>query len=158
MADGHGHEVVDTVRSEPGEHPRQRRAPVVADDVRPLDAQLVEHTEHVAGDERQGVRLDLGRAIGVAEPAQVGHDAPIAGGGERGDLMSPQPVRVRPAVQQQHRRTAAFVLHLQSDPTHLVAHHATFLSRSTISTSSALLGPGNGGTAPMRMMASMMPG
>ena len=158
MADGHGDEVVDTVGGKSGDHPRQRGAPVVTDDVGPLDPELVEHAEHVAGEERQRVRLDLGRTVGLAEAAQVGHDAAVPGGGERGDLVAPQPMGVGPAVEEQHGRAIALVVDLEPDPVHLVARHATSLICSTISTNSALLGPGNGGTSPTRTMASMMPG
>ena len=42
MTDRQRHEMVDAVGRERGEGPRHRRAPVVADDVRPLDADVVE--------------------------------------------------------------------------------------------------------------------
>ena len=72
VADGHGDEVVDTIGSEPGEHPRQRSTPVVTDDVSPLDPELVEHAEHVAGDERERVCLDLGRRSDSPKPRRSG--------------------------------------------------------------------------------------
>ena len=84
MPDRQGDEVVDTVGCERGDRPCQRRTPVVADHVRSFDAQLIEHAEHVAGNERDGVGLDLGGAIGLSETTQIGNDAAVAGRGECG--------------------------------------------------------------------------
>ena len=103
--------------AERGEHPGERRTPVVADHMGPLDAEL-SSTPSTSPTWRQGVRLDLGGAIGRAEATQVGGDAAVAGRGQGVDLVAPESVRVGPAVEQQHRRP---VLHcdLEPDPVHL---------------------------------------
>ena len=48
----------------------------------PFDPEVVEHAEHVAGDGEQCVGLDVVRAVGLAEAAQVGRDRPEAGRGQ----------------------------------------------------------------------------
>ena len=72
MADGQGDQVVDTVGGERGDHPRQRGAPVVTDDVGPLDPEVVEHAEHVADEERQRVRVDLAGRSDSPKPRRSG--------------------------------------------------------------------------------------
>jgi hypothetical protein len=81
----------------------------------PLDVVVVEHADHVADELDDAVRLHRGRLVGVAEPAQVEGDRPVAGGRERRDLAAPQLVGVGPPVDQQHGRTAAGVLDVDAD-------------------------------------------
>ncbi len=77
-----------------------RGAPVVAHDVGPVQTELVEDGQDVAGQQHQGVVVDVRRlARGTISP-QVGHDDLETGRGHRVDLVAPQPARVGEAVQQ----------------------------------------------------------
>ena len=108
-----------------GDRPRQRGAPVVADDVGPLDAEVVEHAEHVAGEEGDGVGVDLvglvrcrrsragrGRSTRKPAPARAGtwwrHRRP-----ESGKPWSSTTGRPSPGD-----------LELDADPVHVDAHDA----------------------------------
>ena len=90
------------VGREDPEHPRDRRAPVVADDVHAFDAEVVEHADEVRVQERDRIVLDPFRLVGRAEAAHVGRDRPVARGAQRGDLVIPERMRVGPAVDEQH--------------------------------------------------------
>ena len=90
------------VGREDPEHPRDRRAPVVADDVHPFDAEMIEHADEVREQERDRIVLDPFRLVGRAEAAHVGRDRPVPGGAQRGDLVIPERMRVGPAVDEQH--------------------------------------------------------
>src|SRR5438045_2377258 len=57
VADRQCDEVVDAVRNQRRDGPRDRRAPIMTDHMRALDADRVEYAEHIAGEERDGVRL-----------------------------------------------------------------------------------------------------
>ena len=103
------------VRDEHRGEPRHGRTPVVPDDVRRLDAQLVEDAGHVRDDVRQRVGRDLVRALGLTEAAQVRHDHPEAVVHQVRDLMAPQVAGVGPAVQEQHRHARAMLCHIQRD-------------------------------------------
>jgi hypothetical protein len=96
----------------------------VAHDVGALDAQVVEHGEHVAEDVGQRVGADVVGPGRVAEAPQVGSDRPQPGRGECRHLVAPQVVRVGPTVQQQHRRPVLGSLdrHLDLDVTAGHAH------------------------------------
>ena len=80
---------------------------------------------------------DVRRLLGLAEAAQVGRDHALAGRDERGDLVPPQPVGVREAVDQQDGRALALVLDRQP---HAVAvelpQHQASARRSAAPTSS----------------------
>ena len=65
-----------------------------ADDMSPLDADRVEHTQHVAREEQQVVRVDLGRLVGAAVPPEIGDDRPEPCVDECRDLVAPQPAGV----------------------------------------------------------------
>ena len=104
-------EVVDAVGDERRHRPRQGRTPVVTDDVGAFDAERVEDADDVAGDVENAVALDLDRLRRLAEAAQVGGDHAEPGVEQRRHLVAPQRVRVGEAVEQQHGRSLAFVLH-----------------------------------------------
>src|SRR5436190_5887222 len=131
MADRHRHQPVDPVGVQPGEHPRERRAPVVPDDVRALDSERVEDRDDVGRDRRDPVAVDLLRPVGLAEAAQVGRDHAEAGVGERRRLLPPQVRRVREAVQEDYRRPLALDVHRERDAVGRVdaLHAASFAQR-----------------------------
>ena len=109
----------DPVRAEDGGEPGHRRAPVVADHVRRLDAELVQQRADVADDVPQPVGADLGRVLRAPETAHVRRDDPVTAGRQDRDLMPPQPGRIRPAVQQQDRVAVAVILDVQGDAVRL---------------------------------------
>src|SRR5207237_10632491 len=109
VADRHDGELLDAVRREGGDDPGETRAEVVAYDPHTFDVERVEDREHVRKAVADPVRVDFGRLLGVAEPAEVGRDHAEARVDERRDLVAPDVMRVRKAVQEQHRRPAALV-------------------------------------------------
>lgn len=62
----------------------------MTDDVRPLDAEVIEHLGHVTGNGQQGVVVDAFGTIGVAETPQVGGNRAEPGRSEVGDLVAPE--------------------------------------------------------------------
>ena len=105
MPDGQRREAADPVRRERGERPADRRSPVVPDDVRGRHAPA--GPARRAGRRRAAPTSYDAGPVGRPEAAQVGRDRPEAGRGQRRHLVPPQLVRVREAVQQQHRRPGA---------------------------------------------------
>jgi hypothetical protein len=53
----------DPIGRQRPDHPRERGTPVVTDHVCAFDPEMVQHTEHVDGEERQRVRLDVGGLV-----------------------------------------------------------------------------------------------
>ena len=87
--------------------PGDRRAPVVADDDRLGLAERLHQLGHVAHQMQQRVLVDrLGR-LGAAVAAHVGRHAAKAGRAHRRELMPPRVPALRPAMAEQHQRTAA---------------------------------------------------
>ena len=91
MADRQGHQVVDTLGREGGEPPGQGGAPVVAHHVSPVDVQVRQDGQDVAGQERERVRLDRLRLARTPVAAQVGHHDLESSLGQGRDLVTPQP-------------------------------------------------------------------
>jgi len=85
--------------------PCHRRAPVVADQPRLLDAKVVEQADHVAGEHVHIVGRDAPRFIGQIVAALVRDDDTEACRCQRGDLLSPAVPEFRKAVQQNDRRS-----------------------------------------------------
>jgi hypothetical protein len=136
MADRHRGQPADPVGHEHGQHPGKGGTPVVPGDVGVLDAERVEHADDVGDQGAHPVCLDRLGLGGVAEAAQVRRDHPVAGIGQSGDLVPPEPPGIGEAVQQQHRRPAARLGQVEIqpvDPEGLLGHHrhqsATSLSR-----------------------------
>ena len=127
MPDRQCHQMVDVVGHERRDRPRERRAPVVADDVSPRCAGVVEHRHHVAGERLHRVSVDLGRLVRGAIPAEVGDDHLEAGLGQRRHLVAPQPPRVGEAVEQHHRATVARHLVFDPNATDVDAHTAPLI-------------------------------
>ena len=115
-------EMVDAIGRDQGEHPRERRAPVVADDVGALGAGVAQHRQHVADQQVHPVRLDGSGLSERAVAAQVRNDHPEAGVGQRRDLVAPQPSRIGKAVQQHHRPALAGHVVFDPDPVDVNAH------------------------------------
>ena len=84
--------------------PRDRRAPVVADDNRLRRAEGVEHADHVADQMEERVFVDLMGLAGLAVAAHVGRDGAIASVGKRLQLMAPRTPGLRKAVAEDHDR------------------------------------------------------
>ena len=72
-----------------------------AEQLHALEPHRVHQVEHVRG--HVLLVVALGRRLGLAEAAQVGHDHAVAGIGERGDLVAPLVPVLRPAVEDQDR-------------------------------------------------------
>jgi hypothetical protein len=87
-------EPIDALGCVRGQDPGDGSAPVVPDDVRPLDAELVEHRDDVGDAVADRVRLDIFGLVGLAEPAQVGGEHAEPGGRQRRRLLA-QPARSR---------------------------------------------------------------
>jgi hypothetical protein len=85
--------------------PSNDAAPVMADEVKPSDAERVGQGDDIAEELGERVLADaLGLVAGVVAPL-VGNDDPISGGSERTDLPSPADPEVREAVQEHDRLT-----------------------------------------------------
>jgi hypothetical protein len=112
MAHRKGRQVVHPVGQEGGHRPGQGCPEVVADHVGPIDPQLVQHGDDVAGRGQDVVGLDaLGRARG-AVAAQVRDDHPEAGVGQSWNLVAPHGTRVGESVEEHDRAPAACHLHV----------------------------------------------
>src|SRR5690606_7265567 len=125
---------VDPARHEEGVHPGDGGAPVVADHVRPFDAERHGERDDVVDDGLHPVRLDLLRLAGVAEAAQVGRDHPEAALDQRRDLVAPQVGGVGEAVQQHDRGALPLVeigdVHAVDVDELLVRHAVSLNNRS----------------------------
>jgi hypothetical protein len=104
----------------------------VTDNVDPLDGEVVENAGDISGEVEQAVGVDCLRLVAVPEAAQVGSDRPVAGLDQSADLVTPQGVRIGPAVQQQHRRIACIAGHgdFDGDVVGGDAHHHPTATRS----------------------------
>jgi len=105
----------DAVRAQHGREPRHRRAPVMADDVRPVQAEPVQYRGHVGDRVPQPVRGHVGGALRAPEPAHVRRDDPEPVGRQERDLMAPEPGGIRPAVQEQDGDPIAMIFDVQGD-------------------------------------------
>ncbi len=109
-ADGTEH-----VGPQQGRVPRDRRTPVVADDDGLLLAERA-HESDVVGDVAQHpVVLDGRRRRRTAVAAHVDGHGPVAGGGERRQLVAPRVPRLREPVDEQHQRPLALLHDVQAD-------------------------------------------
>ena len=124
MADGQHDQVVDAAGHEGGERPGQGRAPVVTDDVGPVDPHRGEDRRDVPGQQGQRVGLDLLGLVGVPVAAQVGDDDLEPGPGQRRYLVPPQPPGVGKAVQQHDRASLPGHLVLDTDPVDIHPAHS----------------------------------
>jgi hypothetical protein len=87
----------------------------VADDDRLLLTHRLDQ-RHVVGDVTQhAVVLDRRRRRRPAVPAHVDGDGPVAGGGQRRQLVAPGVPRFREAVDEQHQRPLPLLYHVQAD-------------------------------------------
>ena len=87
----------------PGQLPRHRAAPVVADQVETIVTERRRQPEHVTHERVTGVGLD-GRRPGAGRVTPLvrrGHA--VARVGQRTDLVAPRPRRLGEPVQQQHQ-------------------------------------------------------
>src|SRR5204862_1748563 len=97
--DGDGDKAIDLLGSERRREPRHTGAPIVPDDVRPLDAERVENAGHLPNDGGQPIIRGGRRIAAAATAAQVGDAHADAALGERGEVVAPQMARVRKAAQ-----------------------------------------------------------
>ena len=88
--------------------PHDHGAPVVADEHRLLDADVVEQADKVAGQRMDVVVLDGIGSAGAAVPALVGGEHVIAGVRENRDLVAPRIRQFRESVGQHDQRCTAF--------------------------------------------------
>ena len=117
MSDGQRDQVVDTIGGERGGRPCGGGSPVVADDVRLGDAEMIEHRDGVHGEQHDRIGVDAGRFGARPVPTLVVGDHLESGVDERTDLLAPQPFRVREPVDQQDRWPAVgrLAMHLDVD-------------------------------------------
>src|SRR6202011_135743 len=124
MRHGKNDELVNAIRMSRSCEPRHGGSPVVANDVRCLDTERVKNADHIAYCVLHGIRSHSFRAIGAPESTQVRRDCVEAVIDEEWDLVAPKICRVRPPVEQEHRPTAAVVLHMKRNAVDL--HHFSF--------------------------------
>ena len=103
VADRYGDEAGDPVGHESGERPCEGGTPVVTDNVGPLDGEVVENAGDISGEVEHAVGVGHVGLVAVPEAAQVGSDRAVAGLDQCPDLVTPQGVRIGPAV---HSSTA----------------------------------------------------
>ncbi len=99
--------------------PGDRRAPVMADDDRPLDAERVDHADHVADQMQERVLLDLLGAVGLSVAAHVRRDRMIAGLRQRLQLRPPGVPGFRKPVAEDDERPFARLRQMDADPVRL---------------------------------------
>ena len=107
----------------------------MADHRAALCAGVIEQTQHVGGEHVDRVLVGVVGGGGVPEAAHVGHQHPVAGGGQRSDLVAPGEAELREPVQQHDDRAArrAVLGDRQLDPVSRHRHHHA--TRATASTS-----------------------
>jgi len=116
MPDRERCQVADAVGLGGGEAPADRSTPVVGRDGDAVDAAVIEQLGDVGREGVEGVGRRIGRAVAVAEPAQVGRDDPVAGVDERADLVPPHRRPVGKAVQEQHGGPCPHIDDVQRGP------------------------------------------
>ena len=87
--------------------PGDRRAPVVADNHKPLVVQGVGNTDHILGQLDDIIRLNGLGPVAAAIAALVRHRNLKAGLDQRVDLVPPQIPALREAVEKNHQRPRA---------------------------------------------------
>ena len=85
------------------------RAPVVTHQVHGLELKRIHDARDVSDQVRDCVCLDPFRLCGFTEPPQIGSDHPVSGRRESVNLVAPDRVRVRKAMEQKDRIAVAFV-------------------------------------------------
>jgi hypothetical protein len=133
MRHGDDHEPVDPLGAAYRGQPGHRRAEVMPDHVRGLEAERVEYPGHIADGVCQPVRGHVAGALGPSQSAQVRCDHPEPVRHQERHLMPPQPRRIRETVQQHDRGTSTLIGHVQGDAVHLdkLLRHGSIVSRAT---------------------------
>src|SRR5438876_59660 len=88
--------------------PDDKAAPVVADENRLVDFEMVEQADEIAGQVLHIVGLDGLGPVGRAIAALIGRNHPDPGRSERLDLVAPRKRDLRPAVAENDRRRVGF--------------------------------------------------
>ena len=88
--------------------PDDEAAPVVADEDRLVDLEMVEQADQIAGEVLDVVGLDRLGPVGRAIAALIGRDHADAGLAQRLDLVAPGKRDLRPAVAEHDRRRVGF--------------------------------------------------
>ncbi len=110
------HEALDAVGVVEAHEEADDPAPVVADEVHPVDAQLVEHAGDIVGE--LVLAIAARRRLAPAEAPQVkGHHAEV--GGQQWHDGLPRPPALRPAVHEQHGRAGAHLGDVQLRAAHV---------------------------------------
>ncbi len=99
--------------------PGDRRAPVMADDDRPLGPEGVDDPDHVADQMKERIFLDLLRTVGLSVAAHVRRHRMIAGIGERLQLRPPGIPGFRKPVAEQDERPFARLRQMDADSVRL---------------------------------------
>ncbi len=88
--------------------PDDKTAPVVADENRLVDLEMVEQADEIAGQMLDVVGFDGFGPVGRAIAALIRRNHPNAGGSQRLDLVAPRKRDLRPAVAENDRRRVGF--------------------------------------------------
>src|SRR5207302_4654291 len=96
--------------------PGHAGAPVVPDDVRPLDSQRVENASYVSDDGGEAVVYDVRWLAASSTSTHVRHDRAKAVLYERGHLVAPEITRIGKAVQQDDRRARPLIPNVELKP------------------------------------------
>ena len=91
----HAHDAIDMPQ---GHLPDDKTAPVVADENRLLDLEMVEQTDEIAGQVLDVVGFDRLGSLGSAIATLVRRDHANAGLAERLELVAPRKRDLRPAM------------------------------------------------------------
>ena len=106
-----GHDALDALGVPEAEQERGEAAPVVSDQLHPVEVQRVEQRDDVGGKRLRVV--PPARGVAPAEAAQVRHHEPELSAQRRDELAPAVPV-LRPAVQQQQRISLAGLGHVHA--------------------------------------------
>src|SRR4030081_2955679 len=88
--------------------PDDKTAPVVADENRLVDFEMVEQADEIAGQMLDVIGLDRFGSVGRAVTALIRRNYPTSGSSQRRDTVTTRKRDLRPAVAENNRRRVGF--------------------------------------------------
>ena len=122
MADGESDQMVDSLWHQRPGRLCQRCPPIVAHEVRTLNAKMIQYPKDVTDEGGDAVRLNTFGLVGGAKTTKVGDNDPESSFGQCRYLLAPQTPRVGEAVEQYYRLAFSTDLDLDAHTVDLDAH------------------------------------